>query len=80
MDVKGIAETMLYSLDHVVMLQEVSLLKSHIPSNELVRRDKHLYGIRFLVLKHKRVELIIGIGQLDILRERKVKCGNPNTL
>ena len=39
-----------------------------------------LRGIQFPVLDRKRVELIIVIGQSDILREKEVRCDPPGPL
>ena len=39
-----------------------------------------LRGIQFPVLDRKRVELIIVIGQSDILREKEVWCDPPGPL
>ena len=79
-DIKGIAEFMLFQLHHAVVFPQISLLETHIPSIELVWRNAHLHRLNFPMLHRKRVEIIIGIGQSNILYEREVICGTPNTL
>ena len=67
----------MHTLHSSVVFPTVSKLKGHLPSNALVNKFEHLKQnhMRFPPLQCHRVELIIGIGQSEILRPRDTACG-----
>ena len=81
-DVKGINKSEMHTLHHVVMLLSVKELTGHLPSNAVVNKFEHLRKkrIRFPALQRRRVHIIIGIEQSEILRPCDTVCGPEGTL